>query len=127
MLIGRTVGLKMTDDRDYEVGSLLPDRWYIILKRKDDESFNMTAYDTTPLPDDEEYMDAGFVAQQGIVEMLENDFDRLIQAGLARISFMEMKDTILQELEEEGVEFEPRDRITSRDENIVKVDFGTKQ
>ena len=26
----------MTDDRDYEVGSLLPDRWYIILKRKDD-------------------------------------------------------------------------------------------
>jgi len=40
---------------------------------------------------------------------------------------MEMKDTILQELEEEGVEFEPRDRITSRDENIVKVDFGTKQ
>ena len=117
----------MTDDRDYEVGSLLPDRWYIILKKTDDESFNMTAYDTTPLPDDEEYMDAGFVAQQGIVEMLENDFDRLIQAGLARISFMEMKDTILQELEEEGVEFEPRDRITSRDENIVKVDFGTKQ
>jgi len=117
----------MTDDRDYEVGSLLPDRWYVILKRTDDESFKMTAYDTTAIPEDEDYMDAGFVAQQGIVEMLENDFDRLIQAGLARISFMEMKDTILQELEEEGVEFEPRDRITSRDENIVKVDFGTKQ
>jgi len=31
----------MTDDRDYEVGSLLPDRWYVILKRTDDESFKI--------------------------------------------------------------------------------------
>jgi hypothetical protein len=118
----------MTDDRDYEVGSLLADRWYIILKKTDEESFRMSAYDTTAMPDDEDdYMDAGFVAQQGIVEMLENDFDRLIQAGLARISFMEMKETMIKELEEEGVELDSIDRITGRDENIVKVDFGTKQ
>lgn len=117
----------MTDDRDYEVGSLLADRWYIILKKTDEESFRMSAYDTTAIPDDEDYMDAGFVAQQGIVELLENDFDRLIQAGLARISFMEMKETMLNELEEEGVDIDTRDRITGRDENIVKVDFGTKQ
>jgi hypothetical protein len=34
---------------------------------------------------------------------------------------------MLKELEEEGVELDSIDRITGRDENIVKVDFGTKQ
>ena len=77
--------------------------------------------------DDEDYIDAGFVAQQGIIELLENDFERLLQAGLARIHFNSMKEDILEELEDEGIEIEPRDRITGRDENVVKVDFGTKQ
>jgi hypothetical protein len=118
----------MADDKDYEITSLLPDRWYVILKRTEEDSFRMSAYDTTPMPDDDDdFMDAGFVAQQGIIELLENDFDRLIQAGLARISFLEMKETIMVELEEEGVELESRDRVTGRDENVVKVDFGTKQ
>tara|TARA_S200002703_G_scaffold65480_1_gene56530 strand:+ start:467 stop:823 length:357 start_codon:yes stop_codon:yes gene_type:complete len=118
----------MADDKDYEITSLLPDRWYVILKRTEEDSFTMSAYDTTPMPDDnDDFMDAGFVAQQGIIELLENDFDRLIQAGLARISFLEMKETIMVELEEEGVELESRDRVTGRDENVVKVDFGTKQ
>jgi hypothetical protein len=115
----------MTDERDYEISSLLPDRWYIIMKRDDEETFRLSAYDTTPLDTDEEFMDSGFVAQQGIVEMLENDFDRIIQAGLARISFQEMKETLLRELEDE--DGEPLERIIERDNNIVKVDFGTKQ
>ena len=59
--------------------------------------------------------------------MLENDFERLLQAGLARIHFNSMKEDILEELEDEGIEIEPRERITGRDENVVKVDFGTKQ
>lgn len=118
----------MTDERDYEVASLLPERWYIILNKVDDDNFRMTAYDTTrSVPDDEDYIDAGFVAQQGIIELLENDFERLLQAGLARIHFNSMKEDILEELEDEGIEIEPSERITGRDENVVKVDFGTKQ
>jgi len=118
----------MTDERDFEVASLLPDRWYIILTKVDDDNFRMTAYDTTkPMDDDDELVDAGFVTQQGIIELLENDFDRLIQAGLARIAFQEMKDTLLQEMEEHGVDVEPRERVTERDNNVLKVDFGTKQ
>ncbi len=118
----------MTDERDYEVASLLPERWYIILNKVDDDNFRMTAYDTTrPAPDDEDYIDAGFVAQQGIIELLENDFERLLQAGLARIHFNSMKEDILEELEDEGIEIEPSERVTGRDENVVKVDFGTKQ
>ena len=118
----------MTDERDYEIASLLPERWYIILNKVDDDNFRMTAYDTThPVPDDEDYIDAGFVAQQGIIELLENDFERLLQAGLARIHFNSMKEDILEELEDEGIEIEPSERVTGRDENVVKVDFGTKQ
>jgi len=115
----------MTIERDFEIASLLKDRWYIILKKNGEEGFNMSAYDTTDLPDDDDYVDSGFVAQQGIIELLENDFDRIIQAGLARISFNEMQETLLSELEEEGVE--PRELVTDRIENVLKVDFGTKQ
>ena len=115
----------MTNDRDFEIASLLKDRWYIILQKNDEEGFRMSAYDTTDLPDDDDYVDSGFVAQQGIIELLENDFERVVQAGLARISFNEMQDTILNDLEEEGVE--PRELVTERTENVLKVDFGTKQ
>ena len=118
----------MTDERDYEVASLLPERWYIILSKVNDDNFRMTAYDTTkPEDDDEDSVDAGFVAQQGIIELLENDFEKLLQAGLARIHFNSMKEEILEELEDEGVELKPSDRITGRDKNVIKIDFGTKQ
>ena len=114
----------MTIERDFEIASLLKDRWYIILQKNGDEGFRMSAYDTTDLPDDDDYVDSGFVAQQGIIELLENDFERIIEAGLARISFNEMQETLLNELEEEGVE--PRELVTERIENVLKVDFGTK-
>jgi hypothetical protein len=119
----------MTDERNFEIASLLPDKWYIILTKVDDDNFRMTAYDTTrpPQDEDDEFVDAGFVAQQGIIELLENDFERLLQAGLARIHFNGMKEEILEELEEEGIDLEPKDRVTERDKNVLKVDFGTKQ
>ena len=42
----------MTDEREFEKASLLPERWYIIMSRVDDETFNMTAYDTTTMLED---------------------------------------------------------------------------
>jgi len=119
----------MTEERDFEIASLLPDRWYIILNKIDDDNFRMTAYDTTrpPQSEDDEFVDAGFVAQQGIIELLENDFERLLQAGLARIHFNDIKEELLEELEDEGVDIEPRDRVTGRNQNVLKVDFGTEQ
>ena len=117
----------MTDERDYEIASLLSERWYIILSKVDDDNFRMTAYDTTKPTDDDDSVDAGFVAQQGIIELLENDFERLLQAGLARIRFNNIKEEILEELEDKDIELEPSERITGRDKNVVKVDFGIKQ
>ena len=122
-------GLKMTDERDFEIASLLPDRWYIILNKVDDDNFRMSAYDTTNSPesDDEDLMDAGYVTQQGIIELLESDFERVLQAGLARISFSEMKQSVLDEIGENNIEIELDEKVTKLHDNVIKVDFGSKQ
>ena len=118
----------MTNERDFEIASLLPDRWYIILNKVDDDNFRMSAYDTTNSPEvDEELMDAGFVTQQGIIELLENDFERVLQAGLARISFSEMKQSVLDELDENDIEIELDEKVTKLHDNVIKIDFGSKQ
>lgn len=122
-------GLKMTNERDFEIASLLPDRWYIILNKVDDDNFRMSAYDTTNSSesDDEDLMDAGFVTQQGIIELLESDFERVLQAGLARISFSEMKQSVLDDLDENDIEVKLEEKVTRLHDNVIKVDFGSKQ
>ena len=123
------IGLQMADEREFEKASLLPERWYIILSRVNDETFNMTAYDTTTIIEEEEdddYMDAGFVAQQGLMELLQNDFDRVMKAGMARIAFYDMAEDIMEEIKEE-IDNLDEPKILSKEENVVKVDFGKKQ
>lgn len=119
----------MTNERDFEIASLLPDRWYIILNKVDDDNFRMSAYDTTNSSesDDEDLMDAGFVTQQGIIELLESDFERVLQAGLARISFSEMKQSVLDDLDENDIEVKLEEKVTRLHDNVIKVDFGSKQ
>ena len=39
-------------ERQIEKLTLLPDRYYIILNKVDDDSFTLTAYDTTGVHDD---------------------------------------------------------------------------
>ena len=122
------IGLQMADEREFEKASLLPERWYIILSRVDDETFNMTAYDTTTVleEEDDDYMDAGFVAQQGLMELLQNDFDRVMKAGMARIAFYDVAESIMEEIKEE-IDNLDEPKILSKEENVVKVDFGKKQ
>jgi hypothetical protein len=119
----------MADEREFEKASLLPERWYIILSRVNDETFNMTAYDTTTILEEEEdddYMDAGFVAQQGLMELLQNDFDRVMKAGMARIAFYDVAESIMEDIKDE-IDNIDEPRILSKEENVVKVDFGKKQ
>ena len=122
------IGLQMADEREFEKASLLPEKWYIILSRVDDETFNMTAYDTTTVleEEDDDYMDAGFVAQQGLMELLQNDFDRVMKAGMARIAFYDIAEDIMEEIKEE-IDNLGEPKILSKEENVVKVDFGKKQ
>ena len=110
---------------DFEVvlekASLLPSRYYIVIRDTEEEgSLKMTAYDTTEEEEDDEYVPAGAVVLAGIMELMENDFDRIMNAGMARIRFQATKQDMLEEADDTTVEHLP-------DSNIVKVNFGKLQ
>ena len=107
------------DDSELEKASLLPDRWYIILRKMDDETFSVSAYDTTT-EDDEEFYEAGTVVVNGIMELMESDFDVVTAAGLARLAHGHVK---------EALEEVTGKREVTREEgtNVIKVNFGKVQ
>ena len=107
------------DDSELEKASLLPDRWYIILRKMDDETFSVSAYDTTT-EDDEEFYEAGTVVVNGVMELMESDFDVVTAAGLARLAHGHVK---------EALEEVPGKREVTREEgtNVIKVNFGKVQ
>tara|TARA_E500000318_G_C3496697_1_gene186699 strand:+ start:244 stop:576 length:333 start_codon:yes stop_codon:yes gene_type:complete len=107
------------DDRELEKASLLPDRWYIILRKMDDETFSVSAYDTTT-EDDEEFYEAGTVVINGVMELMESDFDVVTAAGLARLAHGHVK---------EALEEVTGKKEVTREEgtNVIKVNFGKVQ
>ena len=107
------------DDSELEKASLLPDRWYIILRKMDDETFSVSAYDTTT-EDDEEFYEAGTVVINGVMELMESDFDVVTAAGLARLTHSHVK---------EALEEVTGKREVTREEgtNVIKVNFGKVQ
>ena len=112
----------MTEDFEttLERASLLQDRYYIVIRDGDDEgTVRMTAYDTTPEDEDDEYIPAGAIMLAGMMELLENDFERVMSAGLARMRFQATQEAFIEEADSEAtVEHLP-------DSNIVKIDFET--
>tara|TARA_R100001440_G_scaffold9756_4_gene18146 strand:+ start:3856 stop:4191 length:336 start_codon:yes stop_codon:yes gene_type:complete len=107
------------DESEYEKATLMPNRWYIILRKVDEESFHVSAYDTTT-EEDEEYYEAGTVVTNGIMELLDSDFDRVMEAGLARLAFLNVKQKMEDDVDAPVVEHEDGT-------NIVKIDFGKTQ
>ena len=85
--------------------TLLPDRYYIILNKVDEDSFTLTAYDTTGVHDDKNPCSAA-IAQEGILEMVDIDLNMILKMGMVRIK---------------NREFAPVE------DNVIKVDFGKKQ
>ena len=105
-----------------ERASLLKDRWYLIFKQgDDDEHVSMTAYDTTEEDEDDEYIPAGAIILSGLVELRESDFDRVMQAGLARLAFEATRETMVEQTGN-GADVTPL-----HETNIIRVDFGKKQ
>tara|TARA_R100001224_G_C3963313_1_gene129926 strand:- start:324 stop:656 length:333 start_codon:yes stop_codon:yes gene_type:complete len=107
------------DEGDFERASLLPDRWYVILRKVDEESFSISAYDTTA-EEDEEFYEAGTVVINGVMELLESDFERVMQAGMARLAFDHVKESLAKDDDGPTVKHE-------EGTNIVKIDFGKVQ
>ena len=116
----------MSDDikKKVEAASLLPDRYYLIMNYEDEDSFSMTAYDTTKGDVDMENVPAGMVMLSGMIEMMENDFERVWDAGIARLSFIAMAESFKPE-SKNGKDVV--DKIVAREDNIVKVNFGETQ
>jgi len=108
------------DESEFEKASLLPNRWYVILRKLDEDSFAIASYDTTA-DDDQDFYEAGTVVTNGVMELIESDFERVVDAGLARLAFNEIKEDMLADEENEEV-------VKKHDgNNVVKVDFGAKQ
>lgn len=99
---------------ELEKASLLPDRWYLIMKEAED-GFTITAYDTMK---GEELQDMGSVILSGVIELLHTDFDTVFEAGM---------DSIKRQNEEIKVQTDNGELVLVREENVVKVDFGKKQ
>tara|TARA_A100001391_G_scaffold53871_1_gene32838 strand:+ start:7600 stop:7947 length:348 start_codon:yes stop_codon:yes gene_type:complete len=105
-----------------EKASLLPERWYLVFRQGDtDDHVMMTAYDTSTDNEDDEYIPAGSVILSGLVELMESDFERVMQAGLARLQFEATQEAMVEETGNgPDVKHDP-------ETNIVKVNFGKTQ
>ncbi len=108
--------------RSLEVASLLPDRYYMIIRQDGEDSFSMSAYDTTKETEDDEYIPAGSIILAGLVELLETDFERVMSAGLARISFQDLASELVEDSDEEE-----KRKGEGMGDNILKVDCGREQ
>ena len=122
----------MTDMEDIEVqmekASLLKEKYYLILSNSDNDSFGMTAYDTTSGDTvDLDEIPAGMVVLNGMIELLENDFETVWDAGMARLSFISMAQSLTVEFDDDEESKSITDKVLAREDNIVKVDFGETQ
>ena len=105
---------------DIEKHTLLPDRYYIILTKINEEEFTLTAYDTTGVVDHENPWSAA-VAQEGMLELLDMDFKRILRAGISRIEYRKALDR------DDRFSKDVKDQAMQKLDNVVKVNFGKKQ
>ena len=107
----------MTDDdlqMEVEKHSLLPDRYYLIL-RPSEEGFQAVVYDTTEGTLDEDgYPHPGEVAIEGLLSLLTIEPERIFTAGMVAI--------------ETRKHFFDKEEVSVDDpDNIIRVDFGPEQ
>lgn len=123
----RLVQVMTIDDeelqKNVEMMSLLPDRYYIILRSTAENEFTLSAYDTTNKTyETDEDFDSAMVIQEGVLDMVRMHTEELFDRGVASIEFRLAAEEMI---EEAGVE-DPR--ITKTIEgNVVRVNFGTEQ
>lgn len=117
----------MKDDDDIqtnvEVLSLLPDRYYIILKATGDNEFTLSAYDTTSNTyEQEEDFTSAMVIQEGVLDMIRFHTDDVYDRGVASIQFKLVGKEMLEEAEADDPKL---NKVVEG--NVVKVDFGKVQ
>jgi hypothetical protein len=110
-------------EKSMEVMSLLPDRYYIILRPTEDNEFTLSAYDTTgnKYENDEDYNPA-MVMHEGSVDLIRNHTDDVYDNGLVTIQFRITGEEII-----EDEDIDDDNIIQLVQDNVVRVDFGKKQ
>ena len=110
-------------NKQMEIISLLPDRYYLILKPNGENNFTMTAYDTTgnAYESDDDYNSA-MVMHEGIIDYVRNSTDDAFDRGISAINFRDVGNELLDEneLEDEKV-------VSFIKDNVIRVNFGKKQ
>lgn len=122
----------MTDDiidleTHLETASLLPNRYYIILRERDDSTFSMAAYETIPISDDpdEDYISPAGVAQLGLITILRENVEFVIEKGFEALEHQNLAEAMFEVSDPDSeVARAAKEYI---DSNVVKVDFGRKQ
>ena len=118
--------MSMDEERRIEQASLLPGRYYIVLRSDEEDNFYITAYDTTEeKEDDREYLETGEVILSGLMELIENDFERVGHAGLARMNFHDAKEYIMESVIDEDEDTAVVERFPNT--NIIREYFGRQQ
>lgn len=108
-----------------ELASLLPNRHYIVLKPVDDDNFTLSAYDTTALDEDDEYFPPAYVVQHGLIAILREQTEYVIEKGMEELAHLHIAEAI-EEYAEPNSNVEKVARRV-REGNVVKVDFGREQ
>lgn len=104
---------------EMERATLLPDRYYMVVRPTGEETFAVTLYDTTEgLVDDDGYPHPAEIVMQGLLAMLNTDVENVFAFGAAAVEFNNFKKTAI---EEAGLSVE------SVEDNIIRVNFGPKQ
>ena len=123
----RLVQVMTIDDeelqKNVEMMSLLPDRYYVILRSTGKDEFTLSAYDTTNKTyDDDDDFNSAMIVQEGVLDMVREHTDDLFDRGVAAIQFRLIAEEMIEETEIEDP------RITKTVEgNVVRVNFGTEQ
>ena len=105
-----------------EIASLLPNRHYIVLKPVDDDNFTMSAYDTVNADEDDEYFSPAFVVQHGLIAILREQTEYVIERGMEALTHQHIAEAIEEYAEEDSNVKKVAQRV--KDGNVVKVDFG---
>lgn len=105
-----------------ERASLLPGRYYIILRPAEEDTFSMTAYSTSPVDGeiDEDNFDVASIIQMGIIDLIERNTPELFERGLHVMNERVVAEAILEDDDSERAK-------AVKEGNVIKVDFGRKQ
>mgnify|MGYP001159681818 FL=1 len=108
-----------------EMASLLPDRHYIVLKPNGEDNFTMSAYDTTKVEEDDEFFGPAFIAQHGLIAILRDETDYVIEKGMEELAYQHIAESIEEFSDDDDTEVK---KVAQRvkEGNVVKVDFGRK-